>query len=108
MAATVLDDRELQRIYSWVRVHNAALPWRRRRRPPPAPPPILPRAARDDQVAASAQLTRSYSLPRSAAYPQVDEIPLSRPKRSITRDFSDGVLMAELVHHYFPKLVESA
>ena len=53
--AAVLDDRELQRIYSWV-----------------------------------------------------DEIPLSRPKRSITRDFSDGVLMAELVHHYFPKLVESA
>ena len=44
--AAVLDDRELQRIYSWV-----------------------------------------------------DEIPLSRPKRSITRDFSDGVLMAELVHH---------
>ena len=37
----------------------------------------------------------------------VDEIPLSRPKRSITRDFSDGVLMAEVVHHYFPKLVES-
>ena len=53
--AAVLDDRELQRIYSWV-----------------------------------------------------DEIPLSRPKRSITRDFSDGVLLAEVVHYHFPKLVESA
>jgi hypothetical protein len=67
----------------------------------------------------------------------VDEIPLSRPKRNIARDFSDGgedaelpldcsplainmqesakascthdplaVLAAEVVHHYFPKLVE--
>ncbi|GAX78246.1 hypothetical protein CEUSTIGMA_g5688.t1 [Chlamydomonas eustigma] len=39
-------------------------------------------------------------------YTWVDEIPLSRPKRNIGRDFSDGVLMAEIVHHYFPKLVE--
>ena len=68
MAATVLDDRELQRIYSWVRVHNAALPWRRR--PPPAPPPILRRAARDDQVAASAQSFRSPApIPYRARLP---------------------------------------
>mmetsp|Transcript_27967 Transcript_27967/g.69476 ORF Transcript_27967/g.69476 Transcript_27967/m.69476 type:complete len:233 (-) Transcript_27967:491-1189(-) len=39
-------------------------------------------------------------------YQWVDEIPLSRPKRNIARDFSDGVLMAEIVAHYFPKLVE--
>eukprot|EP00197_Chlamydomonas_leiostraca_P003707 CAMPEP_0202862740 /NCGR_PEP_ID=MMETSP1391-20130828/3672_1 /ASSEMBLY_ACC=CAM_ASM_000867 /TAXON_ID=1034604 /ORGANISM="Chlamydomonas leiostraca, Strain SAG 11-49" /LENGTH=254 /DNA_ID=CAMNT_0049542315 /DNA_START=101 /DNA_END=865 /DNA_ORIENTATION=- len=39
-------------------------------------------------------------------YTWVDEIPLSRPKRNIARDFSDGVLMAEIVHHYFPKMVE--
>ncbi|MEW5307052.1 MAG: hypothetical protein WDW38_002120 [Sanguina aurantia] len=39
-------------------------------------------------------------------YTWVDEIPLSRPKRNIARDFSDGVLMAEIVQHYFPKLVE--
>ncbi|GFR47034.1 hypothetical protein Agub_g8719 [Astrephomene gubernaculifera] len=39
-------------------------------------------------------------------YTWVDEIPLSRPKRNIARDFSDGVLMAEVVHHFFPKLVE--
>lgn len=39
-------------------------------------------------------------------YTWVDEIPLSRPKRNIARDFADGVLMAEVVHHYFPRLVE--
>nr|DBA29541.1 TPA: hypothetical protein GDO54_009763 [Pyxicephalus adspersus] len=39
-------------------------------------------------------------------YSWVDKIPLSRPKRNITRDFSDGVLAAEVVKFYFPKLVE--
>lgn len=39
-------------------------------------------------------------------YQWVDEIPLSRPKRNIARDFSDGVLTAEIVAHYFPKLIE--
>lgn len=66
-------------------------------------------------------------------YTWVDEIPLSRPKRNITRDFSDGgehgialppsrqrqkyypalppplispVLFAETVRHYFPKLID--
>jgi hypothetical protein len=39
-------------------------------------------------------------------YNWVDEIPLSRPKRNISRDFADGVLMAEIVYHYFPKYVE--
>ncbi|KAF5839685.1 hypothetical protein DUNSADRAFT_236 [Dunaliella salina] len=39
-------------------------------------------------------------------YTWVDEIPLSRPKRNIARDFSDGVLFAEVVAYYFPKLVD--
>lgn len=39
-------------------------------------------------------------------YNWVDEIPLSRPKKNINRDFADGVLVAEIVHHYFPRLVE--
>ncbi|CEM02240.1 unnamed protein product [Vitrella brassicaformis CCMP3155] len=39
-------------------------------------------------------------------YNWVDEIPLSRPKKNISRDFADGVLMAEVVSHLFPKLVE--
>eukprot|EP00762_Andalucia_godoyi_P002301 ANDGO_07474.mRNA.1 hypothetical protein len=41
-----------------------------------------------------------------SVYTWVDEIPLSRPKRNISRDFADGVLMAEVVHHFFPKIVE--
>jgi hypothetical protein len=39
-------------------------------------------------------------------YTWIDDIPLSRPKRNFTRDFSDGVLMAEVIHFYFPKLVQ--
>ncbi|XP_077334240.1 sperm flagellar protein 1 [Lithobates pipiens] len=39
-------------------------------------------------------------------YSWVDKIPLSRPKRNIARDFSDGVLTAEMVKFHFPKLVE--
>jgi hypothetical protein len=41
-----------------------------------------------------------------ALYAWIDAIPLSRPKRSIARDFSDGVLFAEVIHAYFPALVE--
>jgi hypothetical protein len=51
-------------------------------------------------------------------YSFVDEVPLSRPKKNIARDFSDGgfyqsnefvtssVLFAEVAKHFFPKLVE--
>ncbi|XP_062320610.1 sperm flagellar protein 1 [Osmerus eperlanus] len=39
-------------------------------------------------------------------YAWIDKIPLSRPKRNITRDFSDGVMAAEVVKYFFPKLVE--
>ena len=39
-------------------------------------------------------------------YLWVDGIPISRPKRNIARDFSDGCCVAEIVKHYFPKLVE--
>lgn len=41
-----------------------------------------------------------------AIYAWIDGIPLSRPKRNIARDFSDGVLLAEVVSAYFPQLVE--
>ncbi|PRW60873.1 sperm flagellar [Chlorella sorokiniana] len=41
-----------------------------------------------------------------ALYEWVDSVPLSRPKKNIARDFADGVLCAEIIHHYFPKLVE--
>lgn len=39
-------------------------------------------------------------------YAWIDEIPLSRPKKNITRDFSDGILLAEVVAYYFPKMVQ--
>lgn len=39
-------------------------------------------------------------------YAWVDEIPLSRPKRNFTRDFSDGVLVAEIVNHFCPKIID--
>ena len=39
-------------------------------------------------------------------YTWIDEVPLSRPKKSLTRDFSDGVMVAELLQHYLPKLVD--
>ncbi|OHT07494.1 hypothetical protein TRFO_24231 [Tritrichomonas foetus] len=39
-------------------------------------------------------------------YKWVDAIPLSRRKKNLPRDFSDAVLMAEVVAHFFPRLVE--
>ncbi|XP_039994378.1 sperm flagellar protein 1 isoform X2 [Xiphias gladius] len=39
-------------------------------------------------------------------YAWIDKIPLSRPKRHITRDFSDGVMAAEVVKYFLPKLVD--
>ncbi|EAR83434.2 sperm flagellar protein (macronuclear) [Tetrahymena thermophila SB210] len=39
-------------------------------------------------------------------YNWIDGIPLSRPKKNITRDFADGCMLAEVISHYCPKLVE--
>jgi hypothetical protein len=39
-------------------------------------------------------------------YNWVDTFQLSRPKRNIGRDFSDAVLVAEIISTYFPTLVE--
>eukprot|EP00823_Brevimastigomonas_motovehiculus_P008250 TRINITY_DN752_c0_g1_i1.p1 TRINITY_DN752_c0_g1~~TRINITY_DN752_c0_g1_i1.p1 ORF type:complete len:258 (+),score=86.33 TRINITY_DN752_c0_g1_i1:176-949(+) len=36
----------------------------------------------------------------------IDLVPLSRPKKNISRDFADGVLMSEVVHHFFPKMID--
>lgn len=41
-----------------------------------------------------------------AIYAWIDAIPLSRPKKNMARDFSDGVMLAEVVAAYFPQLVE--
>lgn len=39
-------------------------------------------------------------------YVWLDEIPLSRPKRNIARDFSDGVMVAEVVNYFLPRLID--
>jgi hypothetical protein len=39
-------------------------------------------------------------------YMWIDEIPLSRPKKNMTRDFGDGCMAAEVIRHFLPKLVE--
>jgi hypothetical protein len=36
----------------------------------------------------------------------IDLVPLSRPKRDLKRDFSDGVLVAEVIKFYVPSIVE--
>ncbi|XP_028005442.1 sperm flagellar protein 1-like isoform X2 [Eptesicus fuscus] len=54
---------------------------------PPAPPPLSPHALR-------------------SLYAWLDRLPLSRPKRHLARDFSDGVMLAEIVKHYHPRLVD--
>ena len=38
-------------------------------------------------------------------YEWVDSMPLSRLKKSINRDFSDAVLMAEVLKYLYPRLV---
>ena len=38
-------------------------------------------------------------------YEWVDSFTLSKAKRNIARDFSDGVLVSEILKHYFPELV---
>lgn len=39
-------------------------------------------------------------------YKMVDSVPFSRVKKNINRDFSDALMMAELVYYYSPKLVQ--
>jgi uncharacterized protein YqgQ len=39
-------------------------------------------------------------------YNWVDQIPLTRPKRNINRDFSDAVLTAEIIHFFVPEMIE--
>uniref|UniRef100_A0A8B9SLZ6 Sperm flagellar 1 n=1 Tax=Anas platyrhynchos TaxID=8839 RepID=A0A8B9SLZ6_ANAPL len=41
-----------------------------------------------------------------ALYGWLDTLPLSRPRRNVARDFSDGVLAAEVVKFFFPAMVQ--
>ncbi|XP_007935066.1 sperm flagellar protein 1-like [Orycteropus afer afer] len=57
------------------------------RQSPPAVPRLTPAALR-------------------GLYAWLDRLPLSRPKRHLARDFSDGVRLAEIVKHFRPQLVD--
>ena len=39
-------------------------------------------------------------------YQWLDTLTLSHPKKNISRDFSDGQLLAEVIKHYCPKIVD--
>jgi hypothetical protein len=39
-------------------------------------------------------------------YEWIDSIPLSRQKKRIERDFSDGFCVAEIVHHFLPNIID--
>ncbi|XP_068969687.1 sperm flagellar protein 1-like [Bombus flavifrons] len=39
-------------------------------------------------------------------YTWMEQIPFSKPKRNLARDFSDGVFMAELLKRYYPRYVD--
>lgn len=39
-------------------------------------------------------------------YDWLENIPFSRPKKNFARDFSDALLAAELVKHFFPSMVQ--
>ncbi len=39
-------------------------------------------------------------------YEWIDHIPLSRQKKRIERDFSDGYCVAEIVHHFLPQIID--
>lgn len=72
--------------------------------------PALPSAGQSDALEAPrahlGQRVEAAEEEAQALYTWVDGIPLSRPKRNIARDFSDGVLMAEVLAHFYPKLVQ--
>jgi len=55
------------------------------------------------------RVLRTEEVPEESiqeVYDWVDQVPLSRPKRNLTRDFSDGKMLAEVVKYFRPKLVE--
>ena len=40
-------------------------------------------------------------------YEWIDTIPLTKQKKNIARDFSDGQLLAEVIKYYIPKIVDT-
>ena len=65
-----------------------------------------PSSGRAGGRAVEARSRRRITLLELRAW--VDEPEYSRPRRNFARDFSDGVLVAELISHFCPQLVELA
>ena len=52
------------------------------------------------------ELTPDENKKLMMIYKWVDSVTFSRQKKTINRDFVDGVLMAELIKSVYPQLVE--
>ncbi|XP_023371395.1 sperm flagellar protein 1-like [Otolemur garnettii] len=65
---------------------------------------------RSAMLGTAGQSPGAVSLPPASTlhglYAWLDRLPLSRPKRHLARDFSDGVMLAEIVKHFHPRLVD--
>lgn len=44
--------------------------------------------------------------PTETLFGWLDKVPLSRERKQFKRDFADGVLVAEIIHHFFPDWID--
>ncbi|XP_022201802.2 sperm flagellar protein 1 [Nilaparvata lugens] len=57
-------------------------------------------------MSGSIKLSDDWESNKEELYAWIDEFELSRPKKCLNRDFSDGVLVAEILKILYPRLVE--
>ncbi|RZF33363.1 hypothetical protein LSTR_LSTR016085 [Laodelphax striatellus] len=57
-------------------------------------------------MSGSIRTSDDWESNKEELYAWIDEFDLSRPKRCLNRDFSDGVLVAEILKILYPRLVE--
>ncbi|XP_030191220.1 sperm flagellar protein 1-like isoform X3 [Lynx canadensis] len=88
-----------------------ALPFRPQAPPGRRLPATAPTAGPAAMLGAAGQTPRASPPPLPPGALRglcawLDGLPLSRPKRHLARDFSDGVMLAEIVKHFRPRLVD--
>lgn len=44
--------------------------------------------------------------PKETLFGWLDTVPLTRQRKQFKRDFADAVLIAEIIHHFFPEYVD--
>ena len=66
----------------------------------------FPRAAAGRPEGYAVESRRARRITPQQLRDWVDEPVYSRPRRNLARDFSDGVLVAELIDHFCPQLVD--